>query len=89
MACCPDLAHPSAADGAHELVFPCHELLAKRRDPLELRRHPLLDGGRQILQRGAWLEARLPQLEAGQATPFEIADALLARSADLLSGRTT
>jgi LAO/AO transport system kinase len=37
----------------------------------------------------AWLEARLPQLEAGTATPFEIADALLARSADLLSGRTT
>ena len=37
----------------------------------------------------AWLEARLPQLEAGAATPFEIADALLARSADLLSGRTT
>ena len=37
----------------------------------------------------AWLEARLPQLEAGEATPFEIADALLARSADLLSGRTT
>jgi len=34
----------------------------------------------------AWLEARLPQLEAGETTPFEIADALLARSADLLSG---
>ena len=37
----------------------------------------------------SWLEARLPQLEEGEATPFEIADALLARSADLLSGRTT
>ncbi|HKP15687.1 MAG TPA: methylmalonyl Co-A mutase-associated GTPase MeaB, partial [Gemmatimonadaceae bacterium] len=37
----------------------------------------------------AWLEARLPQLESGAATPFELADALLARSADLLSGRTT
>jgi LAO/AO transport system kinase len=37
----------------------------------------------------AWLEARLPQLASGAATPFEIADALLARSADLLSGRTT
>ncbi|PYP80234.1 MAG: methylmalonyl Co-A mutase-associated GTPase MeaB [Gemmatimonadetes bacterium] len=37
----------------------------------------------------AWLEARLPQLETGAATPFEIADALLARSADLLSGRST
>jgi GTPase len=37
----------------------------------------------------AWLEARLPRLESGEATPFEIADALLARSADLLSGRTS
>jgi LAO/AO transport system kinase len=36
-----------------------------------------------------WLDARLPDLEAGTTTPFEIADALLARSADLLSGRTT
>jgi LAO/AO transport system kinase len=36
----------------------------------------------------AWREARLPQLESGAATPFEIADALLARSAGLLSGRT-
>ena len=33
----------------------------------------------------AWLEAQLPALEAGQATPFGIADALLARSADLLT----
>jgi LAO/AO transport system kinase len=36
----------------------------------------------------AWLEERLPELETGQATPFGIADALLARSADLLT-RTT
>jgi LAO/AO transport system kinase len=36
----------------------------------------------------AWLEDRLPELETGQATPFGIADALLARSADLLT-RTT
>jgi LAO/AO transport system kinase len=36
----------------------------------------------------SWLEARLPQLESGAATPFEIAEALLSRSADLLSGRT-
>jgi LAO/AO transport system kinase len=36
----------------------------------------------------AWLEQRLPELETGQATPFGIADALLARSADLLT-RTT
>ena len=37
----------------------------------------------------AWLDARLPDLEAGRETPFAIADALLARSADLLTGRTT
>jgi LAO/AO transport system kinase len=36
----------------------------------------------------AWLEERLPALESGDATPFGIADALLARSADLLT-RTT
>jgi LAO/AO transport system kinase len=33
----------------------------------------------------AWLEERLPALEAGKATPFGIADALLERSADLLT----
>jgi GTPase len=32
-----------------------------------------------------WLEERLPDLESGAATPFAIADALLARSADLLT----
>jgi LAO/AO transport system kinase len=37
----------------------------------------------------AWLEERLPALESGQATPFGIADALLARSADLLTRTTT
>jgi LAO/AO transport system kinase len=37
----------------------------------------------------AWLEARLPALEAGQDTPFGIADALLSRSADLLTRTTT
>jgi LAO/AO transport system kinase len=33
----------------------------------------------------AWLDERLPALEAGESTPFGIADALLARSADLLT----
>jgi LAO/AO transport system kinase len=37
----------------------------------------------------AWLEERLPALEAGEATPFGIADALLSRSADLLTRTTT
>jgi len=37
----------------------------------------------------AWLDDRLSELEAGRETPFAVADALLARSADLLTGRTT
>ena len=37
----------------------------------------------------AWLEERLPAMEAGEATPFGIADALLSRSADLLTRTTT
>ena len=37
----------------------------------------------------AWLEERLSALEAGEATPFGIADALLGRSADLLTRTTT
>lgn len=38
---------------------------------------------------GAWLDAQLPALEAGAATPFTVAEALLARSGDLLTGTTT
>jgi LAO/AO transport system kinase len=33
----------------------------------------------------AWIEARLPELESGALTPFAAADALLARSSDLLT----
>jgi LAO/AO transport system kinase len=33
----------------------------------------------------AWVDARLPELEAGTTTPFAVADGLLARSADLLT----
>ena len=36
-----------------------------------------------------WLDARLPALESGEATPFAVADALLARSADILTRKTT
>jgi len=36
-----------------------------------------------------WLEDRLPGLESGEETPFAVADALLARSADLLTRKTT
>jgi LAO/AO transport system kinase len=37
----------------------------------------------------AWLEERLPDLESGRDTPFGVADALLARSADLMTGGTS
>ena len=36
----------------------------------------------------AWIEERLPSLETGESTPFAIADALLARSGNLLTGTT-
>jgi LAO/AO transport system kinase len=34
----------------------------------------------------AWLDARLPEIEAGTTTPYAVADALLARSGPLLTG---
>jgi len=34
----------------------------------------------------AWLDAQLPAMEAGQTTPYDVADALLRRSAALLTG---
>ena len=33
----------------------------------------------------AWLDEQLPELEAGSRNPFEVADALLARSGDILT----
>jgi LAO/AO transport system kinase len=36
----------------------------------------------------AWLDEQLPDLEAGSRNPFEVADALLARSANLLTQTT-
>jgi LAO/AO transport system kinase len=37
----------------------------------------------------AWLDEQLPDLEAGSRNPFEVADALLARSGELLTRTTT
>ncbi len=34
----------------------------------------------------AWLDGQMPKVESGEATPFAIADALLARSGSLLTG---
>ena len=37
---------------------------------------------------GAWLDAQIPDLEAGRTSPYAVAEALLARSGALLSGET-
>ncbi len=37
----------------------------------------------------AWLDEQLPALESGRTTPYDVADALLNRSAALLTGRPT
>jgi LAO/AO transport system kinase len=37
----------------------------------------------------AWLDEQLPDLEAGSRNPFEVADALLSRSGDILTGTTS
>jgi LAO/AO transport system kinase len=36
----------------------------------------------------AWLDGEMPKVESGEATPFAVADALLARSGTLLTGAT-
>ncbi|HUR81396.1 MAG TPA: methylmalonyl Co-A mutase-associated GTPase MeaB, partial [Thermoanaerobaculia bacterium] len=36
-----------------------------------------------------WLDEQLPDLEKGKRNPFDVADALLAQSGDLLSGGRT
>ena len=35
-----------------------------------------------------WLDEQLPDLEAGKRNPFEVAEALLARSGGILTGMT-
>jgi LAO/AO transport system kinase len=37
---------------------------------------------------GAWLDGEMAALEAGQISPFAVADALLARSGEILTGET-
>jgi hypothetical protein len=34
----------------------------------------------------AWINERIPELESGKTTPYAVADALLARSGELLAG---
>jgi len=37
----------------------------------------------------AWINERIPELESGVTTPYAVADALLARSGELLAGANT
>ena len=37
----------------------------------------------------AWIDERIPELESGATTPYAVADALLARSGELLAGART
>jgi LAO/AO transport system kinase len=70
------------------------ELRARRRQRLRERVIDVVeDRVRTRLWRdettNAWIDAQLPELESGALTPFAAADALLARSGDLLTrGRT-
>jgi LAO/AO transport system kinase len=66
------------------------ELRARRRQRLRERIVEVVeDRVRARLWRddatNAWIEAKLPELESGTLTPFAAADALLARSGDLLT----
>jgi LAO/AO transport system kinase len=68
------------------------ELAARRRRRLRERVVETVE--RRVRERlwrdaatAAWLDERLPALETGEDTPYHAADALLARSGPLLSGR--
>jgi LAO/AO transport system kinase len=92
------------AEGIHDLIGAIDrhfaylersgELRARRRQRLRERVVEVVeDRVRARLWRddatNAWIEAKLPELESGALTPFAAADALLARSGDLLTrGRT-
>jgi LAO/AO transport system kinase len=66
-------------------------LVARRRARLRER---VVDVAEQRVRRrlwtddatAAWIDERIPELESGATTPYAVADALLARSGELLSG---
>ncbi len=83
-----------AIDRHHDYLDRSGELRVRRRERLRERvREAVEHKARQRLWRDAdtvaWLDARLPALEAGSEAPFHVADALLARSGPLLSGTNT
>jgi LAO/AO transport system kinase len=67
-------------------------LLSRRRARLRER---VVDVAEQRVRRrlwsdgatASWIDERIPELESGATTPYAVADALLARSGELLAGR--
>jgi len=81
----------TALDRHHRYLEASGELRRRRRTRLRARVMEVVDDRlRTRLWRdaatNAWLDAQLPALEAGETTPFVVADGLLARSGDLLQG---
>lgn len=87
----PDLA--AALDRHFGYLERSGTLARRRRERMRQRIVDLVDDrARQRLwtdaATAAWLEARLPDVESGAATPLAVADALLARSGALLTGES-
>ena len=81
----------AALDRHHRYLEASGELRRRRRGRLrervvEVVEHKLRTRLWRDAATSAWVDARLPELEAGATTPFAVADALLAQSGDLLTG---
>jgi len=87
----PEIA--AALDQHYEYLSSSGVLLERRRARLRERVKDVVDQrvrARLWTDAGTaqWVEGQLPALEAGSITPYDVADALLARSAALLTGRS-
>jgi LAO/AO transport system kinase len=81
----------NALDAHHEYLSRTGLLTERRRARLRERVRDVVD--QRVRSRlwhnagiDAWLRAQLDALESGRATPYDVADALLSRSAGLLTG---
>jgi LAO/AO transport system kinase len=84
----------AAVDQHFHYLERCGELHARRRTRLRRRVVEVVESRvrRRLWSDAplvAWLDEQLPDLEAGSRNPFEVADALLARSGDLLTRTRT
>jgi LAO/AO transport system kinase len=88
----PDVV--SALDAHYEYLTRSGHLAQRRRDRLRERVADVVDQRVRSRLWGdaattAWLDTQLAALESGRATPFDVADELLSRSATLLRGPGT